>query len=469
MRRIPSVFAGLLVALPTWAQDMPLSDVLLPGEGWQLVSEPRKSGLALATGPHGLVAVAAPEQKQILLIDKDGKLSPWIKLSEPVTALAFGPDGRLYGAQPKLSRVLAWDKEGKETVVPVQAGGTVQVESEGKIVGTFKSEPPPGKERSPLDRLDPAKIPATERFPWQAKELVAVLGEHRMRGNLIAPSPDGKTLAVSSSGSPYVRLGPMATLHETNILTCPSGVYSIHWSPVGDRLAVNCVDGVVRLYDGRDPEKIPEPVSLERSGVGVASLSFSGDAKYLIGGDRTPKMGTAWVWDLATKESVLTFPDHQNGVFGVAVKADSKVGFSAGLDKQLRMWNATGDGKQIRVLGGHGDDILKLVAHPPLPILVTTSADKTIKVWDANSGANTKTLPGMTDHVFAAAISPDGTLVAAGAYDGEVKICSGKVQWDGTNGKGYYQSPITFQPKHPLPECAFQNMPETLCSGAGCK
>jgi len=54
-------------------------------------------------------------------------------------------------------------------------------------------------------------------------------------------------------------------------------------------------------------------------------------------------------------------------------------------------------------------------------------------------------------------------------FDGEVKICSGKVQWDGTKGVGYYQSPITFQPKHPLPECAFQNMPETLCSGAGCK
>ena len=54
-------------------------------------------------------------------------------------------------------------------------------------------------------------------------------------------------------------------------------------------------------------------------------------------------------------------------------------------------------------------------------------------------------------------------------FDGEVKICTGKVQWDGTNGKGFYQSPITFQPKHPLPECDFKNMPETLCSGAGCK
>ena len=34
---------------------------------------------------------------------------------------------------------------------------------------------------SALDRLDPAQIPAEERFDWQPKELVAVLGSHRGR------------------------------------------------------------------------------------------------------------------------------------------------------------------------------------------------------------------------------------------------------------------------------------------------
>src|SRR5262249_35979975 len=33
--------------------------------------------------------------------------------------------------------------------------------------------------RSLLDKLDPQQIPRDERFPWQPKELVAVLGEHR--------------------------------------------------------------------------------------------------------------------------------------------------------------------------------------------------------------------------------------------------------------------------------------------------
>ncbi len=148
-------------------------------------------------------------------------------------------------------------------------------------------------------------------------------------------------------------------------------------------------------------------------------IALAPDGKHLLTSSRDK---TAKVWDLVAKESVLTFPEHQAGVWGVAAKADSKVGFSAGADKQLRMWNAVGDGKQIRVLGGHGDEITKLIAHLTKPLLVTTSADKTVKLWDAGSGANTKTFPAMNDYVFTAAISPDGTLVAAGGYDGEVRV-----------------------------------------------
>jgi len=53
--------------------------------------------------------------------------------------------------------------------------------------------------------------------------------------------------------------------------------------------------------------------------------------------------------------------------------------------------------------------------------------------------------------------------------DDEIKICHNQVQWDGRAGKGYYQSPITFKPEHPLPECHYENMQETVCTGTSCK
>src|SRR5678815_1428842 len=61
---------------------------------------------------------------------------------------------------------------------------------------------------SALDQLDAGAIPAEERFEWQPKALVAVLGSHRGRhwGGIesVAFSPNGKQIA--STGAGVVRL-----------------------------------------------------------------------------------------------------------------------------------------------------------------------------------------------------------------------------------------------------------------------
>jgi WD40 repeat protein len=102
------------------------------------------------------------------------------------------------------------------------------------------------------------------------------------------------------------------------------------------------------------------------------------------------------------------------------------------------MWNAVADGKQIRAVAGHGDTVLKLVQHPKQPLLVTASADKTVRVWNADNGSAVRTLSGLTDQVFAVAISGDGGLVAAGSYAGEVHVW--KIA-DGTVVKAFNASP----------------------------
>ncbi len=194
----------------------------------------------------------------------------------------------------------------------------------------------------------------------------------------------------------------------------------------GKQLASGGCDRIVNVWDlspGYAGAKVVQ--SIENHADWVFGVAFSPDGKRLLTCSRDK---TAKVWDLVKKESVFTFPDHQNGVNGVAVKADGKVGYSVGEDSQLRTWNAIGDqgGKQVRASSGHSKGVLKVASHPKQPILVTAGADGTVRIWNADSGASLKTLTGHTDYVFAVAISPDGNLVASGAWNGEVRDLEGR-------------------------------------------
>jgi hypothetical protein len=191
-------------------------------------------------------------------------------------------------------------------------------------------------------------------------------------------------------------------------------------APDGKRLASGGCDRLVRVWDiseGIDKAKIDQ--TCENHADWVLGIALAADGKHMLTCSRDK---TAKVWDLMAKESVLTFPGHQAPVYGVAVKPDSKVGFSVGEDNQVRAWNASGDGKAIRATGGHSKSIFKIAYHPTQPVIVTCGGDNTVRVWNADSGANTATMQGHTDQVFAIAISPDGNLVASGSYNGEVKV-----------------------------------------------
>jgi WD40 repeat protein len=67
----------------------------------------------------------------------------------------------------------------------------------------------------------------------------------------------------------------------------------------------------------------------------------------------------------------------------------------------------------IITLLGHEDDINSVVFSPDGHVIATGSVDKTIKLWDAETGSELKTLAGHTEEVNSVAFSPDGKLLAS--------------------------------------------------------
>jgi WD40 repeat protein len=53
---------------------------------------------------------------------------------------------------------------------------------------------------------------------------------------------------------------------------------------------------------------------------------------------------------------------------------------------------------------------------------VSGSYDKTLKVWDAQTGQETLTLRGHTDIVTSVSFSPDGKRIVSGSADKTLKV-----------------------------------------------
>ena len=124
-----------------------LTNVLIRGEGWQLVSEGYKFTEGPAVNANGEVFFNDVTNSKTYKIGLDNKTTEFVADSKKGNGAAFGPDGRLYVVASGAQKVLAYDPNGKMTVIAEGfVGNDLVVANNGNV---YVTNPPADSEIAP--------------------------------------------------------------------------------------------------------------------------------------------------------------------------------------------------------------------------------------------------------------------------------------------------------------------------------
>jgi COMPASS component SWD3 len=154
--------------------------------------------------------------------------------------------------------------------------------------------------------------------------------------------------------------------------------------------------------------------------------------------------GSVKIWDLCGSPVEIGIQDkgdeyllhpattllgHSRGINDVAwSRGGDPFCVTASDDKTLRLWDAqTGDA--LVEFRGHDNFVFCCQFNGPSNLVVSGSFDESVKLWDVRSGECVSTLPAHSDPVTAVSFNRDGTCVVSASHDGLIRI------WDVSTGE----------------------------------
>ncbi|KZP23149.1 hypothetical protein FIBSPDRAFT_1043092 [Athelia psychrophila] len=206
-----------------------------------------------------------------------------------------------------------------------------------------------------------------------------------------------------------------------------SKVYSVTFSPDGERVASGSWDSTIRIWDARTGKLVAGP--FEGHTGQVYSVVFSPDGERVASGSDDE---TIRIWDTRTGKLVAgPFEGHTGNARSVAFSQDGERVASGSSDMTIRIWDARTGKLVAGPLNGHTDWVRSVAFSPDGERVASGSDDATIRIWDAHTGELVAgPFEGHREWVRSVAFSPDGERVVSGSDDGTIRIwdaCTGKV------------------------------------------
>lgn len=252
------------------------------------------------------------------------------------------------------------------------------------------------------------------------------LGNHPPSVQSLAFSADGRRLA-SGGKDGSVRVWDLAAGGAPLALDGHrKPVHGLAFHPAGDVLATASADTTVCWWDlaaGR-----PKLTFVTENQIPATAVAFLDDGNLFVyaSGNRVnaAEPGQLVLWNPATQRAAHKLGE-PNGVWAVAARPGSKTLAWAGGGRRVTAWDVT---RQDRTLFAPMKSGVGTLALSPDGSLVAAGEDWAVRVWSMADRQEQTTLCGHKGRVSALAYSPDGGTLASGGWDRRV------VFWDAASG-----------------------------------
>ncbi len=185
------------------------------------------------------------------------------------------------------------------------------------------------------------------------------------------------------------------------------------------------IDAGAKGPQGAEPDRaalitphIAPPKGLHKA---VTSLDASPEGRWLA----VARFQEVQLFDAKSLQPVRSLGQHPGKVNAVEFSRDGRKLITAsgvaGLSGRAAIWNVA-TGELEREFTGHRDTLYAAALSPQGDVLATAGYDRRIILWDAGSGKQLRTLAGHNGAVYDLAFSPDGAVLASASGDETVKL-----------------------------------------------